>query len=274
MPTLSELKNAGMPRFRVPGKDKVYSLFDAFIKTTLENDQVIDFSKEPISNPDGSFEFFTTEGSFKDMLLKVKKDLDASINIKTFFKQENNNAYFNVIKEHLSKLFLLGVGDIESTLHTKAEGLWSMGMVVEHQPANFCFLIKLLHQIVTWPQSTKPATIKLALEKKCLTVDDKDSGKASVRHAILHFCNQDKYIHLINQDDKTEFVKRWGSLPAHKADCRYMVNGELIKCYENGDYVAHALDERLCEIFDNLREKNLNMDYYDFMRANVYGSKK
>ena len=66
MPTIAERKSQNLPRFKKPGCDDVYGLFDAFVKTAFMDNRAIDFSQEPTRNEDGSFAFATRGESFLD----------------------------------------------------------------------------------------------------------------------------------------------------------------------------------------------------------------
>ena len=71
MSTIAERKSQNLPRFKKPGCDDVYSLFDAFVKTALMDDRAIDFSQEPTRSEDGSFVFVTREEKFSDNKRKI-----------------------------------------------------------------------------------------------------------------------------------------------------------------------------------------------------------
>ena len=59
------------PRFKLEENEKIYALFDAFIKKTLVEDRAIDFSAPAILNEDGTIEFYESDYRFSDLIRGV-----------------------------------------------------------------------------------------------------------------------------------------------------------------------------------------------------------
>ena len=69
MVNVSNLGSESSARFMKAGCERIYRLFDAFLKKTVIEDRVIDFSKPAIENEDGSIEFAGTDQSFTELIL-------------------------------------------------------------------------------------------------------------------------------------------------------------------------------------------------------------
>ncbi len=166
----------------------IYALYDAFLRTTLVANKVIDFTK-PLSVNSGVYEFSHVGGMEFDSL----------------FTPSNRN----YLDQHLEYFWSLG-----STFQTKyssvnpapsemfpSEGLWNMGAGASNKEEDFKALATLFEKSL---HSKNLLNLKSQMEMEIM-------GKTippypSIWNGILHICNPDQHCRSYASSDKDRFI--------------------------------------------------------------------
>jgi hypothetical protein len=256
MSTIAERKSQNLPRFKKPGCDDVYSLFDAFVKTALMDNRAIDFSQEPARNEDGSFAFVTRGESFLDIVKANRENAvprDASFDIDTAK---------SVALAHYTWLWSLGFKGNGSA------GLWNAPASPSNKKKDVPFVGAVIEQFMTWakkPEFASVAEAKAALLKFVLKT--RRTEAVGIRHGLAHLCDPDLYINFYNVDEKVAVIKQHSKFIENFE--QQPVKYRYTSYYEEPrkPYFAEFSDEQVAHIFDALAAlpADAGLEYGAFM---------
>ena len=272
MSTIAERISQNVPRFKKQEGEVIYRLFDAFLKTTLLDDRIIDFSQEPVKTPDGIIEFFSREESFKDM---VKGVVDGTATAEA-------NALFNA---HVFWLWTLGMSGTQTTCGTdnlkvlKLEekgiafpgklGLWNAPATISNKRNDFALISAILSQFVTWskkPEFANLDELKAAFLKFVLKT--RRTVSAGIRHGLMHLCDPALYIPLYTVEEKVAVIKQHSKFIENfeQTPVKYRFTSYFEDTHKG--YYAEFSDEQVAHIFDALAAlpAESGLEYDAFMK--------
>ena len=256
MSTIAERKSQNIPRFKKPGCDDVYSLFDAFVKTALMDDRAIDFSQEPARSEDGSFAFVAREEKFSDI---VKANRDNVVAKDSPFDIETARS---VAQAHFTWLWMLGFKG-----NGKA-GLWDAPASPSNKKKDLLLVTAIIEQFVTWakkPEFASVAEAKAAFLKFVLKT--RRTEAVGIRHGLAHICDPDLYINFYNVDEKVAVIKQHSKFIENFQ--QQPVKYRYTSYYEEPrkPYYAEFSDEQIAHIFDALATlpADAGLEYEAFM---------
>ena len=256
MPTIAERKSQNLPRFKKPGCDDAYSLFDAFVKTALMDDCTIDFSQEPTRGEDGSFAFVTREEKFSD-IVKANRDnvvaKDSTVDLETAK---------SLALAHYTWLWMLGFKG------NGREGLWKAPASPSNKKKDIPFVAAAIEQFVT--SAKKPVFADVAEAKAALlkfVLKTRRTEAVGIRHGLAHLCDPDLYINFYNVDEKVAVIKQHSKFIENFE--QQPVKYRFTSYYEDPrkPYYAEFSDEQVAHIFDALASlpADVGLEYAAFM---------
>lgn len=256
MSTIAERKSQNLPRFKKPGCDDVYGLFDAFVKTAFMDNRAIDFSQEPTRNEDGSFAFATRGESFLDI---VKANRDNAVPRDAAFDAETAKS---VALAHYTWLWALGFKGNGS------DGLWKAPASPSNKKKDIPFVAAAIEQFMTWAKRPEFATVaeaKAAFLKFVLKT--RRTEAVGIRHGLMHLCDPDLYINFYNVDEKVAVIKQHSKFIENFE--QQPVKYRYTSYYEDPrkPYYAEFSDEQVAHIFDALASlpADAGLEYGAFM---------
>lgn len=256
MSTIAERKSQNLPRFKKPGCDDVYSLFDAFVKTALMDDRAIDFSQEPTRSEDGSFAFATREEKFSD-IVKANRDnvvaKDSTVDLETAK---------SLALAHYTWLWSLGFKGNGSA------GLWDAPASPSNKRKDIPLVAAIIEQFVTWAK--KPVFADVAEAKAAFlkfVLKTRRTEAVGIRHGLMHLCDPDLYINFYNVDEKVAVIKQHSKFIENFQ--QQPVKYRYTSYYEEPrkPYYAEFSDEQVAHIFDVLASlpADAGLEYSAFM---------
>ena len=282
------------PRFKLEENEKIYALFDAFIKKTLVEDRAIDFSAPAILNEDGTIEFYESDYRFSDLIRGVGHN-----NTKACFEQliakrvtkeykllatsEPLVEKILLLSAHFYWLWSLGISFCETSCgeYGKAlsinegwadyiddyyvgQGLWSTSTTRPARKKELMLIYSIFEQFITWP---KKPTFKNLFELKQALVHfvfkTKLDSNAPIRNGLLHFCNPDRYIDFYRYESKVQYVENNSNLlrDYKVSDYAQMLTQDGLyfstrigKVEDRLVYKANRTEEKICYIYDRLTQ--------------------
>lgn len=282
------------PRFKLEENEKIYALFDAFIKKTLVEDRAIDFSAPAILNEDGTIEFYESDYRFSDLIRGVGHN-----NTKACFEQliakrvtkeykllatsEPFVEKLLLLSAHFYWLWSLGISFCETSCgeYGKAlsfkegwadyiddyyvgQGLWSTSTTRPARKKELMLIYSIFEQFITWP---KKPTFKNLFELKQALVHfvfkTKLDSNAPIRNGLLHFCNPDRYIDFYRYESKVQYVENNSNLlrDYKVSDYAQMLTQDGLyfstrigKVEDRLVYKANRTEEKICYIYDKLTQ--------------------
>lgn len=166
----------------------IYALYDSFLRTTLVENKVIDFTK-PVSKISGVYEFSHVNG----------------MSFESLFAQPNNS----YLEQHLEYFWSLGgafqtkyssVVPTSSEMFPK-EGLWNMGAGASYKDKDLKELEGLFQKFRC---SKNLVTLKFEMETEIM--EKPLQPYPSIWNGILHICNPDLHCRSYASTDKDRFI--------------------------------------------------------------------
>lgn len=280
MATMAERKEMNCPRFKQVDLSLIYDLFDAFLEMAYLNKKVPDFSKEMVTDESGKLSFVPREEDFESLFDK-------------YVKGAASDEEKNVVGCILNWIWTLGINGRKTTcgefgvalgieekgkaFEMGKEGLWGIGLAATAKKNDLPLLALILQQnCLPCRQAKTLEEVHERLERTALKCGQKQKyANASIRNGILHFANPNTYIHTYLVSDKLAFVSARCNEHMSKAQKKERFAGNP-PFYKNKEYLALYTDEILCEVFDELtqRECNRDMEYCAILEKYVYPPKE
>lgn len=284
MPKMKDFSKKNEPRFLLRDKWIIYSLFDAFVETTLIGNRAIDFSIAPTIDSERIIHFDTLKNKFSDLLNLEINLLRAGE--KSFYNEKiilskiadfANSYEYNLLFAHFNWLWSLGFNECaiksttcgtygqnigiknEKSLAFVEGGLWSPRKAAGRKPNDFLFMFEIFKQYMN--ASARAGDIHLAkrdLER--ITLEKYRFNSTPMANAILHYCNPNEHIHIFASDVKRQILEE--AQENFELDSSIIIsNGKI----DNGTLLKD-IDSEICRFFDSISPAN----YDELMRKYFY----